>query len=28
VFKGKSIHHHHISPGDYIDYIIIWYIMA
>jgi len=27
IFKEKSIYHHHISPGDYIEYIIIWYII-
>jgi len=26
VFKKKSIHHHYVSLGDYIEYIIIWYI--
>jgi len=26
VFKKKPIHHHHISPGGYVENIIIWYI--
>jgi len=27
LFKEKSIHLYHISPDDYIVYIIVWYIV-